>query len=54
MADSGPRRCPEQQRLIEAVQVHLIQIAELSRATAEAVAGPSENLVAELDTGDRG
>jgi hypothetical protein len=34
---------------MEQVQDHLIRIADLSRATAEAVANESENLVRELD-----
>jgi len=41
--------CPQQQRLIDEVQRHLLRIAELSRATAEAVAHRNENLVRELD-----
>lgn len=41
--------CPQQQKLIEEVQDHLIRIAELSRATADAVANRNENLTRELD-----
>lgn len=44
---SGP--CVEQQRLIEVVQQHLIRIAELSRATADAMASRNDDLIAELD-----
>ena len=41
--------CLEQQRLMEIVQQHLIRIADLSRATADAVGHRNENLVRELD-----
>ena len=44
-----PRTCAEQQRLIDEVQGHLIRIAELSRATAEALASRNENMTAVLD-----
>jgi hypothetical protein len=39
----------EQQGLIERVQKHLLRIAELSRATADAVANRNENLTRQLD-----
>lgn len=42
--------CAEQQRLIDTVQLHLIRIAELSRATADAVVNRNENLTQVLDT----
>ncbi len=41
--------CPQQQKLIGEVQKHLIRIAELSRAAADAVANGNENLTRELD-----
>jgi hypothetical protein len=41
--------CAEQQQLMNEVQRHLIRIAELSRATAEAVATRNENLTRDLD-----
>ncbi len=44
---SGP--CHELQRLMDCVQEHLIRIAELSRATADAVAQQNEKLTRELD-----
>jgi hypothetical protein len=47
MPDAPP--CQRQQELMEKVQYHLIRIADLSRATAEAVANQNENLVRELD-----
>ena len=45
----APHFCPEQQRLMEKVQQHLIRMAELSRAAADATANRNENLVRELD-----
>ena len=42
--------CLEQQRLMEIVQDHLIRIADLSRATADAVGNRNENLTLELDS----
>ena len=44
-----PPACIEQQRLIAEVQQHLKRIAELTRATSEAVANRNENLTSELD-----
>ncbi len=49
MADFSPPACPERRRLIEVVQHHLIRIAELSHATAEALTNGNENLTRELD-----
>jgi hypothetical protein len=44
-----PAPCRRQQELIDEVQVHLIRIAELSRATGEALANGNENLALEFD-----
>jgi hypothetical protein len=49
MADFSPPSCPQQQSLMVEVQTHLLRIADLSRATAEAVANRNENLTRELD-----
>ena len=49
MADFSPPPCPQQQDLMVEVQTHLLRIADLSRATAEAVANRNENLTRELD-----
>ena len=49
MPDFMPPPCKEQQELIETVQQHLLRIAELSRATADAVAHRNENMTRELD-----
>jgi hypothetical protein len=49
MMTPAPRFCPEGQRLMERVQRHLISIAELSHAAAEAVAARNDNLVREID-----
>ena len=46
---SLPRPCRQQQQLIASVQQHLLRIAELSRATAEAVGNRNENLTRGLD-----
>ena len=43
----GP--CAEQQRLMDCVQAHLMRIADLSRATASAIANRNENLTRDLD-----
>ncbi len=42
--------CLRQQELIKHVQEHLLRIAELSRATADALANGHEALVPELDS----
>ncbi len=47
MSHTGP--CPEQQRLIDAVQERLIRIADLSRAAADAIANRNYNFAFELD-----
>jgi hypothetical protein len=49
MPDPAETPCLEQQRLMAAVQAHLLTIAELSRRTADAVAHRNENLTRELD-----
>jgi hypothetical protein len=49
MADFLPPPCREQQTLISEVQMHLIRIADLSRAIADAVGSRNENLTRELD-----
>jgi hypothetical protein len=49
MPDSTPPPCKQQQELMEVVQQHLLRIAELSRATADAVANRNENMTRELD-----
>jgi hypothetical protein len=41
--------CPRQQELIEKVQRHLLNISELARRIAEALANRNENTAAELD-----
>ena len=41
--------CRRQQELIDCVQQHLIRIADLSRATAEALQNGNDNLALELD-----
>ena len=41
--------CVQQQKLMSDVQDHLIQISELTRAIAEALANGNENFAAELD-----
>jgi hypothetical protein len=49
MPDPTPAACRQQQELIDKVQEHLIRIADLSRATAEAVAHRNEHMTRELD-----
>ena len=49
MGDVTPPSCLEQQRLIERVQAHLIRIAELSRATSDALANRNENMARAFD-----
>ena len=41
--------CAQQQKLIAEVQDHLIQISQLTRAIAEALANGNENVAAEMD-----
>jgi hypothetical protein len=41
--------CPRQQELIEKVQRHLLNISELARRIAGAIANRNENTAAELD-----
>jgi hypothetical protein len=41
--------CPLQQELIEKVRRHLLNISELARRIAEAIANRNENTAAELD-----
>jgi hypothetical protein len=41
--------CVQQQTLISEVQDHLIQISELTRAIADALANGNENTAAEMD-----
>jgi phage shock protein A len=50
MMPDAPRSCPERQRLMGKVQQHLIRIAELSHAAADALANGNENLVREVDS----
>ncbi len=45
-----PNTCPTQQKLVEIVQAHLMQIAHLSRSTADALANRNENLAHDLDS----
>ncbi len=49
MTGFNPPVCPEQKRLVEVVQQHLIRIAALSRAMAKAMSNRNENLTRELD-----
>jgi hypothetical protein len=49
MADQASPSCEQQQKLIDLVLDHLMRIAELSRATADALANRNENLARELD-----
>jgi hypothetical protein len=49
MPDITPPPCRQQQELIEVVQNHLFRIAELSRATADALINRNENMTRELD-----
>jgi hypothetical protein len=49
MATNAPQTCQKQQELSDHVQQILIHIADLSRATADAVKDRNENLVRELD-----
>jgi len=49
MSETPASECAQKQTLMQHVQDHLIRIAELSRATAEAIANEAENLVRELD-----
>ena len=49
MSDVSIPPCNQQQRLIETVQAHLMRIAELSRATADALARRDEDLAGDLD-----
>ena len=44
-----PFPCHQRQELIDRVQEHLVRIAELTRASAEALRNGNENLAAELD-----
>ena len=44
-----PYPCVTQIKLSEIVQAHLMQIASLSRATADALANQNENLAHDLD-----
>jgi hypothetical protein len=41
--------CHDQQKLMADVQDHLMQISQLTRAVAEALANGDENFAAELD-----
>jgi hypothetical protein len=41
--------CPRQQALIKKAQRHLLNISELTRKIAEAIANRNENTAAELD-----
>jgi hypothetical protein len=41
--------CHDQQKLMADVQDHLMQISQLTRAVAEALANGNENFAAELD-----
>jgi hypothetical protein len=41
--------CHDQQKLMADVQGHLMQISQLTRAVAEALANGNENFAAELD-----
>jgi hypothetical protein len=41
--------CIQQQKLIAEVQHHLIQISQLTRAIAEALANGNENIAADMD-----
>ena len=52
MPEQTPERkppCPDQQKLMADVQDHLMQISQLTRAVAEALANGNENFAAELD-----
>jgi hypothetical protein len=52
MPEQTPERkppCPYQQKLMADVQDHLMQISQLARAVAEALANGNENFAAELD-----
>jgi hypothetical protein len=49
MTPDAPSFCPEQVRLMVKVQQHLMRIAELSHAAADAAANRNENLVREID-----
>jgi hypothetical protein len=52
MPEQTPERkppCPSQQKLMAEVQDHLMQISQLTRAVAEALANGNENFAAELD-----
>ena len=47
--DENQIPCARQQALIEKVQRHLLNISELTRKIAEAIANRNENTAAELD-----
>jgi hypothetical protein len=49
MAETVQGPCVEQQTLIETIQAHLLRIAELSRATSEALENRNLNFARQLD-----
>jgi hypothetical protein len=52
MPEQNPERkppCPDRQELTADVQNHLMQISQLARAVAEALANGNENFATELD-----